>query len=74
MQIVAVRVECRHRIGPEFEGAPDDRDIRIFLAQLPQSWLRQPAEWSNVIRKYFKRYGFHKLHSKLRNARVPEER
>ena len=72
VQIVAVRIEGRHRVGPQLEGAPDDRDVWIFLAQFMHGRLRQPAEWSNVVRKHFEFYGFHNLNSKLRNARVLE--
>ena len=70
MQVFVVRIEGRHRIGAQFEGAPDDRDVWIFLAQFTQGRLRQPAERSNVVGKHFEFYGFHNLQCRLRNSGV----
>ena len=74
MQIVAVGIERRHRIRAQLEGAPDDSDSWILLFQLTSGRLRQPAEWSNVIRKDFELYRLHNLHSKQRKPRGPEDR
>src|SRR5688572_7784027 len=63
VQIVAVRIERRHRVRAQLEGAPDDSDSWIFLFQFTNGRLHQPAEWSNVVRKDFELYRLHNLHS-----------
>ena len=73
VQIVAVRIERRHRLRAQLEGAPDDSNIWILLFQFTNGRLRQPAEWSNVVRKDFDLYRLHNLHSKQRKARGLED-
>jgi hypothetical protein len=73
VQIVAVRIERRHRVRAQLEGAPDDSDSWIFLFQFTNGRLHQPAEWSNVVRKDFELYRLHNLHSKQRKPRGPED-
>ena len=61
MQVVTVGFEGWHGVGTQLEGAPDNSNIRICLPQFTYGRLRQPAEWSNVVRKHFELYGFHNL-------------
>ena len=61
MQVLAIGIERRDRVGAQLERAPDNGDAWIVVCQLPHGRLRQPAEWSNVIGKHLDGYRFHKV-------------
>jgi hypothetical protein len=56
-QVFGLRIEQGNRLGPQFEGTPDDLDAGKTPSEFLYSRLAEPAERSNIIGKYFQLHG-----------------